>query len=131
MSDDPARKILGGDWQLPTRDIWWALRDANNNKVYWETTADGGFWEKSSENKGIKITKKDEPGTYLFLPYAGRFSGTTFDEYNGKYWSGTAAYSPKAYILSFTRVEITTKSTSIYSRHLGCQVRPVRLVAVD
>ena len=131
MSDDPARKILGGDWQLPTKDIWMALRNANNNKVYWETTADGGFWESSSINinKGIKITKKDEPGTYLFLPYAGKFSGTKFDEYAGKYWSGTAAYRGDAYVLSFMRGEITPESTSSYSRHLGCQVRPVRLVA--
>ena len=130
MSDDPARKILGGDWQLPTKDIWWALRDANNNKVYWETTADGGFWEKSSINinKGIKITKKGEPGTYLFLPYAGMFYGTKFDEYAGKYWSGTAAYSPEAYILSFTRMDSDLDPKSVYPRCLGCQVRPVRLV---
>ena len=133
MSDDPARKILGGDWQLPTSDIWIALRDANNNKVYWETTADGGFWETGtlSKNKGIKITKKDEPGTYLFLPYAGRFKGTEFYEYAGKYWSGTAANSPKAYILSFTRMDTDLNPKSFYPRCLGCQVRPVRLVAVD
>ena len=128
MSDDPARKILGGDWQLPTRDIWMALRNANNNKVYWETTADGGFWEKSSENKGIKITKKDEPGTYLFLPYAGIFNGTGFYEYNGMYWAGTAAYSPRAYILSFTRMDSDLDPKSTYPRCIGCQVRPVRLV---
>ena len=133
MSDDPARKILGGDWQLPTRDIWIALRNANNNKVYWETTADGGFWEKSSINinKGIKITKKDEPGTYLFLPYAGIFNGTGFNEYNGTYWAGTAAYSPRAYILSFTRMDSDLDPKSTYPRCIGCQVRPVRLVAVD
>ena len=130
MSDDPARKILGGDWQLPTRDIWMALRNANNNKVYWETTADGGFWEKGtlSKNKGIKITKKDEPGTYLFLPYAGIFNGTGFYEYNGMYWAGTAAYSPRAYILSFTRMDSDLDPKSTYPRCIGCQVRPVRLV---
>ena len=129
MSDDPARKILGGDWQLPTKDIWWALRDANNNKVYWETNGNGDFWESSSKNKGIKITKKGEPDTYLFLPYAGKFSGTKFDEYAGKYWSGTAAYRGDAYVLSFMRGEITPESTYSYPRHLGCQVCPVRLVA--
>ena len=129
MSDDPARKILGGDWQLPTVDIWIALRNANTKTVNWETTADGGFWEKSSENKGIKITKKDEPGTYLFLPYAGIFRGTEFDKYAGKYWAGTAVYSPKAYILSFTRMDTDLDPKSVYPRCLGCQVRPVRLVA--
>ena len=131
MSDDPARKILGGDWQLPTVDIWMALRNANTKTVNWETTADGGFWEKLSENKGIKITKKGEPGTYLFLPYAGIFRGTEFDKYAGKYWSGTAVYSPKAYILSFTRMDSDLDPKSVYPRCLGCQVRPVRLVAVD
>ena len=133
MSDDPARKILGGDWQLPTRDIWMALRNANNKKVCWETTADGGFWETGtlSKNKGIKITKKDEPGTYLFLPYAGIFNGTGFYEYNGMYWAGTAAYSPRAYILSFTRMDSDLDPKSTYPRCIGCQVRPVRLVAVD
>ena len=130
MSDDPARKILGGDWQLPTVDIWIALRNANNNKVYWETTADGGFWETGtlSKNKGIKITKKDEPGTYLFLPYAGIFRGTEFDKYAGKYWAGTAAYRQEAYILSFTRMDTDLNPKSVYPRYLGCQVRPVRLV---
>ena len=131
MSDDPARKILGGDWQLPTKDIWWALRNANTKTVNWETDGNGNFWEQLSKNKGIKITKKGESGTYLFLPYAGIFRGTEFYEYNGKYWSGTAAYSGNAYVLSFNRIEITPESTSVCDRYLGCQVRPVRLVAVD
>ena len=107
-----------------------ALRNANNNKVCWETTADGGFWETGtlSKNKGIKITKKGESGTYLFLPYAGIFRGTEFDKYAGKYWAGTAAYSPRAYILSFTRMDSDLDPKSTYPRCIGCQVRPVRLV---
>ncbi|MDY6091853.1 MAG: hypothetical protein SPI57_01515, partial [Prevotella sp.] len=31
--DDAAHRILGGDWQLPTKEIWKALDNANKNSV--------------------------------------------------------------------------------------------------
>ena len=69
-SDDAARQILGGDWQLPTTEIWKALWDANKNKVYWGP--DGNMrYNTISGIKGMKISKKDDPNTYIFLPAAG------------------------------------------------------------
>ena len=131
MSDDPARKILGDAWQIPTKEIWVALYDANLNKVYWGPNGNKDL-ETISGIQGMKITRKDDSNTHLFLPAAGYFSGTVY-YYGGRggyYWSGTASSSTKAYILEFDyRPYVLAQSQSL--RYLGRPVRPVRLVAVD
>ena len=134
-ADDAANKILGGDWQIPTTEIWQALYDANTKMVNWEL-----YGNKVSETivQGMKISKKDDPNTYIFLPAAGYFSGTghLFVGRSGSYCSGTAYYSgtassiPMAYTLEFDdRPYVLGQKKS--SRYLGRPVRPVRLVAVD
>ena len=131
MSDDPARKILGGDWQLPTKEIWVALYNANKNKVYWGPDGNKGL-ETISGIQGMKITRKDDSNTHLFLPAAGYFSRTVY-YYGGRagsYCSGTASSSTEAYNLEFDeRNYVLGQKKS--SRYLGRPVRPVRLVAVD
>ena len=80
----------------------------------------------------MKITKKDDSKTYIFLPAAGYFSGTgyLYVGRGGYYWSGTAYLSTKAYFLEFDlRPYVLEQSKSL--RYLGRPVRPVRLVAVD
>ena len=128
---DAARQILGGAWQIPTTEIWVALYGANLNKVYWGPNGNKGL-ETISEIKGMKITRKDDSNTYIFLPAAGYFSGTGY-LYGGRagyYWSGTAYSSTKAYFLEFDwRNYVLEQSKSL--RYLGRPVRPVRLVAVD
>ena len=131
MSDDPARKILGDAWQLPTKEIWVALYNANKNKVYWGPDGNKGL-ETISGIQGMKITRKDDSNTHLFLPAAGYFSGTgyLYVGRGGYYWSGTAYLSTKAYFLEFDyRPYVLEQSKSL--RYLGRPVRPVRLVAVD
>ena len=135
-ADDAANKILGGDWQIPTTEIWQALYDANTKMVNWEL-----YGNKVSETivQGMKISKKDDSNTYIFLPAGGQVgrggksNGTSFYYVNseGYYWSGTAGDpNTGAYRLNFT------SSQSVYpkgnfGRYYGYLVRPVRLVAVD
>ena len=130
-SDDAARQILGGAWQIPTTEIWVALYEANLNKVYWGPNGNLGL-ETTSGIQGMKITRKDDSNTHLFLPAAGYFSrtGHLYGGRAGSYCSGTAYLSNKAYTLEFDdRPSVVKQSKSL--RDLGRSVRPVRLVAVD
>lgn len=132
MSDDPANKILGGDWQIPTKEVWLALYDANNRTVYWGHGGNKALDTLGSSTiQGMKITKKDDSGTYLFLPTAGYVSGTRFDMVGpyGYYWSGTAGWSTNAYDLRFQSGSVIAGGS--YNRYAGFTVRLVRLVAVE
>ena len=112
MSDDPARKILGGDWQIPTKAIWDVL--VNIYTKGWDS--------------GYKFTNNSQT---LFLPAAGYVRGKNFSERGSgaRYWSGTAYSSSYAYRLSFSSSKLNADKS--ISRSYGCSVRPVRLVAVD
>lgn len=133
MADDAARQILGGDWQLPTMEIWKALSDANITSVYWGPDGHETF-ETIDGIQGMKITKKKAPSTYLFLPATGYFYGMR--SYNvglsGFYWSGTAKSSPCAYNLTVVNSGVNSGvAPNNYANHChGFSVRPVRLVEV-
>ena len=124
MSDDPARQILGGGWQIPTKTIWEALKSKMNNLTK------KGF---NSERKGYEFVNNDQT---LFLPAAGYVSGKSLggvDSY-GYYWSGTAfsnATFPntKAYFLILDSKGVAVDWNE--DRYYGCSVRPVRLVEVS
>ena len=127
-SDDAARQILGGEWQLPTKDIWNKLCDDTNYEWQW-TTQDG--------YSGYKVTSNTDNTKSIFLPAAGEVNGTLFSYVgsNGSYWSGTAYWyttysSTQAYYLDFSSPSYFN-AQSIYDRYRGLSVRPVRLVAVD
>ena len=111
MSDDPARKILGSDWQIPTKAIWDVLVKISTKR-----------WDS-----GYKFTNNSQT---LFLPAAGYVLGKNFSERGsqGRYWSGTAYSSSYAYRLSFSDRKLKVGNIA---RSNGCSVRPVRLVAVD
>ena len=128
-ADDAAHVILDGNWQLPTKEIWVALYGANQDKVYWGPNGDKTL-ETISEIKGMKISKKDDSNTYIFLPAAGYVTGYVFKEVGSifYYWSGTAS-SSGAYDLTFWNFNVTAQDSS--NRESGYSVRPVRLVAVD
>lgn len=126
-ADDAARQILNGDWQLPKKEIWVALYKANQNKVYWGPNNGDETLETISEIKGMKITKKDDSNTYIFLPAAGWVSGLYFKDVGSifYYWSGTAS-SNGAYDLNFWNSHVSAGDSDY--RHFGYSVRPVRLV---
>ena len=129
-ADDAARQILKGDWQLPTTEIWGALYNANQDKVYWGPNGNLGL-ETTSGIQGMKITRKDDSNTYIFLPAAGYVNGTSFTEVGSifYYWSGSATSTSDAYNLNFWNRNVTAQDSSY--RYYGYSVRPVRLVAVD
>ena len=124
MSDDPARQILGGGWQIPTKTIWEALKSKMNNLTK------KGF---NSERKGYEFVNNDQT---LFLPAAGYVSGKSFGSVgsSGYYWSGTAysnSYFPNenAYYLILDSGGVAVDPNN--RRYYGLSVRPVRLVEVS
>ena len=121
-ADDAANVKLGGDWQLPTKEIWQALKNTDNYN--WDWTTQDGY-------KGYKVTSKTDNTKTIFLPAAGYVLGTSFKNVglNGTYWSGTADSSTDAYALNCVSDFVTAGST--LERFYGFSVRPVRLVAVD
>ena len=125
-ADDAANVILGGNWQLPTPDIWVALWNANNTTVNWGNNGDMKF---IGEENGMKITKKDVSGTHLFLPAAGYvFRIWSYDVGScGHYWSGTVYSSAAAHFLYFKSGIVSDQYKD--GRNYGVSVRPVRLVA--
>ena len=122
MEHDAACQILGGEWQLPTKDIWNKLCDDTNYEWQW-TTQDGYC--------GRKVTSITDNTKSIFLPAAGEVDGTSFNYVGsyGEYWSGTAYSSTDAYYLSFD--ESGFNAQIIYDRYCGYSVRPVRLVELS
>ena len=124
MADDPARKILGGDWQVPTKTIWKALKDAKGTKI---SSSDGNV--EIDGIKGRKITKIGDSNTYIFLPHAGSLQKKVY--YYGDsfpYWTSTKG--------SYGAIENIVFSGASESMGLnatdwrwGMPIRAVRLVA--
>ena len=126
MEDDAARQILGGEWQLPTIEIWNQLRTNYN----WG-------WTTINDYYGRKVTSRSDGTRAIFLPAAGSVNGTNFNVNPkgelGFYWSSTAKSYEKACFLKFktnqTQQYVTT--TLFEGRYYGYPVRPVRLVEVS
>ena len=128
-SDDAANVILGGDWQLPTKDI---LKNLYN--VYKSSKYDYE-WNKDGCN-GFYVTLMADKTKSIFLPAAGQFAGEWFYEkgqqgyQQGYYWSGIAESSTNAYFLGIVCKKIYWGGVEEQgcSRSYGFSVRPVRLV---
>lgn len=111
-SDDAARQILGGKWQVPTAYILYEL--CNQTKFTW-----------SWSNNGMKISNGTNS---IFLPAAGFIDGndqsTSINE-GGSYWSNMANSTSNAFYLYFNK---TSRERSYSNRCYGLPIRPVRLV---
>ena len=114
---DPARQILGGDWQLPTKEIWENLIGVSTKS-----------WDDSK--KGYKFENNDKT---LFLPASGDVVLSKFRSVSsyGIYWSGTAdSETGKANRFGFLfNGDVLVTASSI--RFEGHSVRPVRLVELS
>ncbi|MCI6337708.1 MAG: hypothetical protein MR802_07195 [Prevotella sp.] len=122
MSDDPARKILGGDWQLPTTEIWKALYNTKSYSWDWTT----------KDSKNGRVVKNKSTNYSIFLPAAGYVASDLFFSVGlyGHYWSGTANSIDSAYSMYFYNDDVRAQDP-YYLREIGLSVRPVRLVEVS
>ena len=116
MEYDAARQKLGGDWQIPTKEILEKLLE---------------FSQATVEIDGIQGSKISNNGTYIFLPFAGHFFPNWEVPSVEKvvYWSNyEESNSNEAYgLLMFGDFSFV----DVCSRYCGNPIRPVRLVEVD
>ena len=126
-SDDAANVILGGDWQLPTPDIWKKLKEVCRTSSYY-----AAYFTPINGCKGCQAMRIRGNIQYIFLPAAGHIAQTWFNSYGSKgyYWTGTGAENEYAYFMGFDpNYGINDMETTWYLRSWGYSVRPVRLVA--
>lgn len=114
-SDDAARKILGGDWQIPTSDIFTTILTSDN------------FTKKLTTN-GCKITNKNTNAS-IFFPATGYYNGTICSSSGtiGNYWLSDLndAESAKEFYFTDTNNNIIVSHDK---RYYGYVIRPIRLV---
>lgn len=120
-SDDSARQILGGKWQVPHPYVWSTMYNSESNFT----------WTWDSVKKGYTIKNKTDNTKSIFLPAAGEIDGTTLSKVGeeGNYWENIANSETSAYIFEFTNTNYAS-STSWYDRYYGYTIRPVRLEEV-
>ena len=126
MADDPARKILGGDWQVPTKTILKALQPA----IKAQTISSSNGSEVIIDGiKGRKITKIGDNETYIFLPHAGTLQLKVYYYDNDfYYWTSTADSGGAIECFKFYGKSADTYFTTT-DRKWGMPIRAVRLVA--
>lgn len=121
--DDAARQILGGDWQLPTREIWQALFEGTYTKE----------WISQDSYNGLRVTNAST-NVSLFLPAAGYIYPETCYRNNSLafYWSNTADNARSKHFAYSLCIESETKihPQDTSHRYQGFSIRPVRLVPV-
>lgn len=113
-SDDAARVILGGNWQIPSQEIWTALLTCEKE------------WD---DKKGYTFKSKSDNGNTLFLPAAGQFYQNMNCESIGTLGcyrtNSTASSNQNSDYLTFQSGSIP--QSSIGSWEKGASIRPVRL----
>ena len=128
--DDAAHNLLGGDWQIPSRAVWQALLDANNQSVTWGKDGEMKMTFIDETGKpGMKISSKSNPDKYIFLPATGRIIEKEFlyVGIQGNYLSSTLGTPYNIWGMGFGDGSAGVVNTC--RRMTGCVIRPVRLVA--
>ena len=128
--DDAAHNLLGGDWQIPSRAVWQALLDANNQSVTWGKDGEMKMTFIDETGKpGMQISSKSNPDKYIFLPATGRIIEKEFlyVGIQGNYLSSTLGTPYNIWGMGFGEGSAGVFTTC--RRMTGCVIRPVRLVA--
>ena len=134
--DDAARQILGGDWQIPTIEIWQKLLQ---NTDYTFSAVSNGI-DSYEWFVSFKLTQKNGSNS-LDLPLAGKCYYTTpcAIEIEANYWANSLIGPNHAWLLYVEDKPAEDADPSvphiieIYDnisdeRYMGYSVRPVRLV---
>lgn len=113
--DDAARKILGGNWQIPTSDIFTTILSSAN-------------FTKELTTNGCKITNKNTNAS-IFFPATGYYNGTKCSSSGtiGNYWLSDLynAELAKEFYFPDTNNNIIVSHDK---RYYGYAIRPIRLV---
>ena len=107
-----ARKELGGDWQMPTKEEWHELLFSTEHE-----------WVSIHDRQGYLFTAKN--GSRLFFPangYAYDQNVGTPDE--GYYWTSTFSNIDNAYV---TYLPSNSWGISNYDRYIGIGIRAVKM----
>lgn len=108
---DAASQILGGDWQIPTKEILEKLSSVT---------------QSTAEINNIQGVKFSNNSAELFLPWAGEFNGEWRNNIlSGCYWSNTTISNSDASVLEFISEILVIDQGS---RYCGFTIRPIRLV---
>lgn len=112
ISDDAAHAALGGSWRMPTYDEFRELLSCPRTK-----TGRNGV-------TGFLFTGPS--GNRIFLPAAGDWVLTTFNEEEGRgcYWTSSLR-SPNSYYAWLALMQSGTVTMSGLSRYHGHSIRPV------
>ena len=118
--DDAATANWGSDWQMPSFD---QIKELVNSEY---TTM-----ERTTLNdvKGTKITSKTN-GKSIFLPDAGIYRGTNFEDSWGYYWSRSLNPYNNFYAYYVSFYSTNSLDLNSYDRFYGRSVRPVCLKEV-
>lgn len=131
LEHDAANYILKGQWQIPTNEIWEKLYSANGSDVYWGQDGNLSF-ETQNDIKGMRISRKDDINTYIFLPLAGFIYGKTPEQgLYGYYWSNTSGSDVYSHRLRLDLAEGSVQPNHNGNRYFGFSIRPVRLIQVE
>ena len=117
--DDAARKILGGNWQIPTSIIFNAL--LSNDSFTKELTTNGSI-------SGCKITNNSTNAS-IFFPATGYYNGTICSSSGtiGNYWLSDLYNAELAKEFYFPDTNNNIR-VSFDNRYFGNTIRPIRLV---
>ena len=119
LSDDAARKYLGGGWRMPTSREWKELID----NCRWT-------WTQRNGSSGYLVVSRIT-GAEIFIPIGGYYEGDTNynKNKNGFYWSSSlqAGYPSAAEYLEFeAESDYNPCSIEATFRSYGLLIRPVR-----
>ena len=115
--DDAAHANLAGEWRMPTKDEWTALREQCDWQ--WKTTSDG------YSHNGFLVTST-KTGNSIFLPAAGNWIGTKLD-WDGTYiyyWSSSLDIRPHSAVCIYGTYNVSVK-IGYKDRRFGMPIRPV------
>ena len=116
--EDAARAMLGGNWQIPTKEMFQEL--FNNTDSEWINDYMG------TGISGRKFMRKSNHSIYIFLPAGGEGFATGLLHFNeqGQYWSASYIDENQASNFHFNSLSVTPVDST--QRFRGRNIRPVK-----